>query len=72
MNATFIGEVLKQLEGKFDEKQLKTIERTLYKSLKNKEIRDKKVVLPKDNHEALDFFIAAKKIEGSRFVKRVE
>ena len=64
MNATFIGEVLKQLEGKFDEKQLKTIERTLYKSLKNKEIREKKVVLPKDNHEALDFFIAAKKIEG--------
>lgn len=64
MNATFIGEVLKQLEGKFDEKQLKTIERTLYKSLKNKEIREKKVVLPKENHEALDFFIAAKKIEG--------
>lgn len=64
MNATFIGEVLKQLEGKLDEKQLKTIERTLYKSLKNKEIREKKVVLPKDNHEALDFFIAAKKIEG--------
>lgn len=64
MNATFIGEVLKQLEDKFDEKQLKTIERTLYKSLKNKEIREKKVVLPKDNHEALDFFIAAKKIEG--------
>lgn len=64
MNATFIGEVLKQLEGKFDEKQLKTIERTLYKSLKNKEIREKKVVLPKDNHEALEFFIAAKKIEG--------
>ena len=64
MNATFIGEVLKQLEGKFEEKQLKTIERTLYKSLKNKEIREKKLVLPKDNHEALDFFIAAKKIEG--------
>ena len=64
MNATFINEVLKQLEGKFDEKQLKTIERTLYKCLKNKEIREKKVVLPKDNHEALDFFIAAKKIEG--------
>ena len=64
MNATFINEVLKQLEGKFDEKQLKTIERTLYKCLKNKEIREKKVVLPKDNREALDFFIAAKKIEG--------
>lgn len=64
MNATFINEVLKQLEGKVDEKQLKTIERALYKSLKNKEIREKKVVLPKDNHEALDFFIAAKKIEG--------
>ena len=31
MNATFINEVLKQLEGKFDEKQLKTIERTLYR-----------------------------------------
>lgn len=64
MNATFISEVLKQLEGKFDEKQLKTIERTLYRCLKNKEIREKKVVLPKDNNEALDFFIAAKKIEG--------
>lgn len=64
MNATFINEVLKQLEGKFDEKQLKTIERTLYRCLKNKEIREKKVVLPKDNNEALDFFIAAKKIEG--------
>lgn len=64
MNATFIGEVLKQLEDKFDEKQLKTIERTLYRCLKNKEIREKKVVLPKDNNEALDFFIAAKKIEG--------
>ena len=64
MNATFINEVLKQLEGKVDEKQLKTIERTLYKCLKNKEIREKKVVLPKDNNEALDFFIAAKKIEG--------
>jgi len=49
-------------EGKFDEKQLKTIERTLYRCLKNKEIREKKVVLPKDNNEALDFFIAAKKI----------
>ena len=64
MNATFIGEVLKQLEDKFDEKQLKTIERTLYRCLKNKEIREKKVILPKDNNEALDFFIAAKKIEG--------
>lgn len=64
MNAPFINEVLKQLEGKFDEKQLKTIERTLYRCLKNKEIREKKVVLPKDNNEALDFFIAAKKIEG--------
>lgn len=64
MNATFINEVLKKLEGKFDEKQLKTIERTLYRCLKNKEIREKKVVLPKDNNEALDFFIAAKKIEG--------
>lgn len=64
MNATFIGEVLKQFEDKFDEKQLKTIERTLYRCLKNKEIREKKVVLPKDNNEALDFFIAAKKIEG--------
>lgn len=64
MNATFINEVLKQLEGKFDEKQLKTIERTLYRCLKNKEIREKKVVLPKDNNEALEFFIAAKKIEG--------
>lgn len=64
MNATFINEVLKQLEGKFDEKQLKTIERTLYRCLKNKEIREKKVILPKDNNEALDFFIAAKKIEG--------
>lgn len=64
MNATFIGEVLKQLEDKFDEKQLKTIERTLYRCLKNKEIREKKVVLPKDNNEALDFFIAAKRIEG--------
>ena len=64
MNATFINEVLKQLEGKVDEKQLKTIERTLFRCLKNKEIREKKVVLPKDNNEALDFFIAAKKIEG--------
>lgn len=64
MNATFINEVLKQLEGKLDEKQLKTIERTLYRCLKNKEIREKKVILPKDNNEALDFFIAAKKIEG--------
>ena len=64
MNATFINEVLKQLEGKVDEKQLKTIERTLYRCLKNKEVREKKVVLPKDNNEALDFFIAAKKIEG--------
>lgn len=64
MNATFINEVLKQLEGKLDEKQLKTIERTLYRCLKNKEIREKKVVLPKDNNEALEFFIAAKKIEG--------
>lgn len=64
MNATFINEVLKQLEGKVDEKQLKTIERTLYRCLKNKEIREKKVVLPKDNNGALDFFIAAKKIEG--------
>lgn len=64
MNATFINEVLKQLEGKVDEKRLKTIERTLYRCLKNKEIREKKVVLPKDNNEALDFFIAAKKIEG--------
>lgn len=64
MNATFINEVLKHLEGKFDEKLLKTIERTLYRCLKNKEIREKKVVLPKDNNEALDFFIAAKKIEG--------
>ena len=64
MNATFINEVLKQLEGKFDEQQLKTIERTLYRCLKNKEIREKKVVLPEDNNEALDFFIAAKKIEG--------
>ena len=54
----------KQLEGKFDEQQLKTIERTLYRCLKNKEIREKKVVLPEDNNEALDFFIAAKKIEG--------
>lgn len=64
MNATFINEVLKQLEGKVDEKQLKAIERTLYKCLKNKEIREKKVVLPKDNNEVLDFFISAKKIEG--------
>lgn len=64
MNATFIGEVLKQLEGKLEEKQLKTVEKALYKCLKNREIREKQIVLPKNNDEALDYFISAKKIEG--------
>lgn len=64
MNATFIGEVLKQLEGKLEEKQIKTVEKALYKCLKNREIREKQIVLPKNNDEALDYFISAKKIEG--------
>lgn len=62
MNATFINEVLKQLEGKFDEKQLKTIERTLYRCLKNKEIREKRLFYPKITTKHWTFLLPQRKL----------
>ncbi len=64
MNANFIMEVLSGLNGDFNDKQLKKIEKMLIKCLKNKEIREIQIVQPQTNEEALSFFIAAKKIEG--------
>ena len=64
MNSEIITTIIKQLSGKFEEKELRTIERTLYKNLKNKEIRDMVKVQPKNNDEAIACFISAKKVEG--------
>lgn len=64
MNSEIITTIIKQLSGKFEEKELRTIERTLYKNLKNKEIRDMVKVQPKNNDEAIACFISAKNVEG--------
>ena len=64
MNSEIITTIIKQLSGKFEEKELRTIERTLYKNIKNKEIRDMVKVQPKNNDEAIACFISAKKVEG--------
>lgn len=64
MNSEIISTIIKQLSGKFSEKDLHTIERVLFKNLKNKEIRDMVKVQPKNNEEAMACFISAKKVEG--------
>ena len=64
MNSEIISTIINQLGGKFSEKELRTIERILFKNLKNKEIRDLVKVQPQTNEEALACFISAKKVEG--------
>lgn len=64
MNKQFIIEVTKHLASDLNDKQLRKVEKVLLKCLKGKEIREIQVVQPQNNEEALDFFIAAKKIEG--------
>ena len=64
MNSELISGIIKQLSGKFSEKDVRTIERVLFKNLKNKEIRDMVKVQPQTNEEALACFISAKKVEG--------
>ena len=64
MNSEVISNIIKQLKGKFSEKDIRAIERVLYKNLKNKEIRDLVKVQPQTNEEALACFISAKKVEG--------
>ena len=64
MNSEIISTIVKQLGNKFPEKDVRIIERILYKNLKNKEIRDMVKVQPQTNEEALACFISAKKVEG--------
>lgn len=64
MNTKIITEIIESLNGSFDEQELQTIERTLYKALKDKEIIDVVKTQPQSNEEALVSFLAAKKIEG--------
>ena len=64
MNSELISNIIKQLGSKFSEKDVRTIERVLFKNLKNKEIRDMVKVQPQTNEEALACFISAKKVEG--------
>ena len=64
MNSDIISIITKQLSSKFSEKDVRTIERILFKNLKNKEIRDMVKVQPQTNEEALACFISAKKVEG--------
>lgn len=64
MNTKIITEIIESLNGSFDEQGLQTIERTLYKALKDKEIIDVVKTQPQSNEEALVSFLAAKKIEG--------
>lgn len=64
MNSELISLIVKQLSSKFSEKDVRTIERVLFKNLKNKEIRDMVKVQPQTNEEALACFISAKKVEG--------
>lgn len=64
MNSDIISNIIKQLSGKFTEKDIRSIERVLFKNLKNKEIRDMVKVQPQTNEEALACFISAKKVEG--------
>ena len=64
MNSELISNIIKQLGSKFSEKDVRIIERVLFKNLKNKEIRDMVKVQPQTNEEALACFISAKKVEG--------
>lgn len=64
MNSEIISTIVKQLGNKFSEKDVRIIERILFKNLKNKEIRDMVKVQPQTNEEALACFISAKKVEG--------
>lgn len=64
MNSEIVSSIVKQLNGKFSEKEIKFIERVLYKNLKDKEIRDVDKVQPQTNDDALQSFISAKKVEG--------
>jgi site-specific recombinase XerD len=64
MNTEVIRAIIEQLGGKFSDKELRTIERVLYKNLKNKEILDITKEVPQTNEEALTSFLSAKRIEG--------
>lgn len=64
MNTKIITEIIEKLKEEFDDNQLQTIERTLYRTLKDKEIIDVVRTQPQTNEEALVSFLAAKKIEG--------
>lgn len=64
MNTKIITEIIEKLKADFDDNQLQTIERTLYRTLKDKEIIDVVRTQPQTNEEALASFLAAKKIEG--------
>lgn len=64
MNTKIITEIIEKLKGDFDDNQLQTIERTICRTLKDKEIIDVVRTQPQTNEEALVSFLAAKKIEG--------
>ncbi|MBR5874117.1 MAG: tyrosine-type recombinase/integrase [Oscillospiraceae bacterium] len=64
MNTKIITEIIEKLKADFDDNQLQTIERTLYRILKDKDVIDVVRTQPQTNEEALAFFLAAKKIEG--------
>ena len=75
MNTKIITEIIEKLKGDFDDNQLQTIERTICRTLKDKEIIDVVRTQPQTNEEALVSFLAAKKIEGCstvllRFIKQ--
>lgn len=64
MKTQIISEIIKELEVYFDDFSVFTIEKVIYKVLKDKQIIDVVSTQPQTNEEALNSFLSAKKIEG--------
>lgn len=62
MNTKIITEIIEKLKGDFDDNQLQTIERTICRTLKDKEIIDVVRTQPQTNEEALVSFWSYVKI----------
>ena len=58
MNTKIITEIIEKLKEEFDDNQLQTIERTLYRTLKDKEIIDVVRTQPQTNEEAFEYSCA--------------
>lgn len=64
MKTKILETILNELNNSFNSKQIIIIKNTLYKSFENKEIIEITQTQPKTNEDALNSFLAAKKIEG--------